>query len=129
MKLEDKLNLQNEMNQTLRCLGLDGWSVIFMPGKKHEVNGRVLEGQVIPDEKTILIFNEDPEKAKATLIHEFIEIKIQPLIAAHQEATNAQIKAIERLLYREKERMIKEMTPLLRHFFEEKQHASTDDNI
>lgn len=128
MNLEETSDLQDEMNQTLKRLGLGEWTVIFMPGKKHEVNERVLNGQVLPKDKTILIFSKDAEKAKDTLLHEFLEIKLQPLIAEYRETSNHLIKVIERLLYREKERTIKDLIPLLRYVYEENGTSSTPES-
>ena len=115
INLEDKMAVETEMNRALPRFGLDGWKAVLIPDEKQ-----TLGGQVIAKEKTILIFEKDPAKARDILLHEVLEIKIQPLIADYQEAVNALIKLVERLNYRQKERVIKDLVPYLRYVFEDK---------
>jgi len=118
VNLEDETKLENEMNKSLHYLGLDGWKVIWVPDEKQKVGG-----QVLSEERTILVFEKDPEKVKDAFFHEILEIKLQPLIAQNQEIINALIKLIERLNYREKERFIKEILPFMRQLFEDKKEG------
>lgn len=111
---EDKI-LQDELNEALPRFGLGGWRVVLIPDEKQ-----TLGGQVLSKERTILVFEKDPEKARDALLHEVVEIKIQPLIAEYQEAINSLIKLVENLTYREKERVIKDIVPYLRYVFEDK---------
>ena len=115
INLEDKMAVETEMNRALPRFGLDGWKAVLIPDEKQKVGG-----QVLAEEKTILVFEKDPEKARDALLHEVLEIKIQPLIAEYQETINALIKLVERLSYREKERVIKNIVPYLRYVFEDK---------
>jgi len=115
VNLEAKTNLENELNDVLPHCGLEGWRVVLIPDEKQKVGG-----QVLAEEKTILVFENDPEKARDTLLHEIVEIKLQPLMAEHEEIENALIKVIERLLYREKEKFIKDLVPYLRYVFKDK---------
>ena len=68
MSLKDETNLQDElsdaplpldledkMNQVLRRIGLSEWTTLWVPDSSKEVNG-----QVIVEQKTILVFSEDP---------------------------------------------------------------------
>ena len=114
MNLENK-SLENELKDVLPHFGLEGWKVIWAPDEKQ-----TLGGQVLAEEKTILVFEKDPEKARDALLHEIVEIKLQPLIAEHQEIENSLIKVIERLTYSEKERVIKDLVRYLRYVFEKK---------
>lgn len=124
------------MNMALIPLGLEGWKAMWEPDTSQKVNGRV-----IVEQKIIIVFTEDPERAKEVFLHEVIEIKIQPLITQYREAINGLIniladltkndkksqktvdgfiRIIERLIYLDKERMINTMIPLIRHVFEDK---------
>jgi hypothetical protein len=115
---EDEAKLENEMNKSVHYFGLDGWKVIWVPDEKQKVGG-----QVLSEERTILVFEKDPEKVKDAFFHEILEIKLQPLIAEYQDAINALIKVIERLTYREKERVVKDIVPYLRYVFEDKKEG------
>ena len=114
MNLKDK-SLQDELSEALPRFGLGEWRVVLIPDEKQKVGG-----QVLAEEKTILVFEKDPVKARDALLHEVVEIKIQPLIVEYQESVNALIKLVERLSYREKERVIKDIVPYLRYVFEDK---------
>ena len=114
MELEDKMTLEIEMNLALLRLGLVGWEAVWHPDPSQKVNG-----QVLSEQKKIIVFSEDPEKAREILLHEAVEVKIQPLIAQYQETINGLIKIIERLTYRKKERTINEIVPCLRHVYED----------
>ena len=129
----DDKSLQDKMNLVLIPLGLEGWKAMWEPDTSQKVNGRV-----IVEQKTIIVFTKDPEKAKDVFLHEVIEIKIQPLITQYQETINGLIKIIagftegdkesqetvngfiriiERLTYLDKERVINTIVPLIRHVF------------
>lgn len=133
MNLKDKTRLQDDMNRALIPLGLEGWEVMWEPDTSQKVNGRV-----IVEQKIILVFTRDPERAKDVFLHEVIEIKIQPLITQYREAINGLIniladltkndkksqetvdgfiRIIERLIYLDKERVINTIVPLIRHVF------------
>lgn len=136
LNLEEDKSLQDKMNRALIPLGLEGWEVMWEPDSSQKVNGRVLAEQ-----KVIIVFAEDPERAKDVFLHEVIEIKIQPLITQYQETINGLIrmlggltdfdedsqktvdefiKIMGRLIYLDKERVINTMVPLIRHVFEDK---------
>ncbi len=114
MNSEDETNLQDELNEALLRLGLEGWEAVWSPDPSQKVNG-----QVLSEQKTIIVFSKDPKKAMDILLHEAVEVMIQPLIAQYQETINGLIKIIERLTYREKERTINEIVPCLRHVYED----------
>lgn len=111
-------DLEDEFNDALLSLGLEGWEAFWCPDPSQKVNG-----QVLSEQKTIIVFSEDPKKARDVFLHEVIEVKIQPLIAQYQETINGLIKIIERLTYREKERTINDIVPYLRHVFEDKKEG------
>ena len=111
--LEDKMAVENGMNRALRRIGLSEWTALWAPDSSKEVNG-----QVIVEQKTILVFSEDPEKAKDSFLHELVEVKLQKLIGNHYDTINGLIKIIQELNHVEKERTINELVPLLRHLFD-----------
>ena len=136
VNLKEDKSLQDKMNRALIPLGLKEWEVIWEPDATQKVNGRVLAEQ-----KIIIVFTEDPERAQDVFLHEVIEVKIQPLITQYQEAINGLVKILEgltdfdkdsqetvngfikimeRLIYLDKERMINTMVPLIRHVFDDK---------
>ncbi len=121
------------MNLALKSLGLEEWTALWEPDSSQKVNGRV-----IAEQKIIIVFTEDPERAKDVFLHEVIEVKIQPLITQYQETINGLtkiiagltesdkesqetvngfIRIIERLTYLDKERVINTIVPLIRHVF------------
>ena len=114
MELKHKMNVEAEMNRVLSRIGLSEWEALWVPDSSTKVNG-----QVITEQKTILVFSEDPEKARDTLLHEVIEIKLKKLIGNHYDMINGLIKIIQELNYVEKERTINELVPLIRHVFDE----------
>ena len=109
-----EVDLEDKMNQVLRRIGLAEWTAIWAPDSSKEVNG-----QVMVEQKTILVFNEDPEKAKDSFLHEVVEVKLRKLIGNHYETINGLIKIIQELNHVEKERTINELVPLIRHLFDE----------
>jgi len=110
---EDK-SLQDKMNMALRRIGLEEWEAIWAPDPSKKVNG-----QVIPEQKTILVFSEDPEKAGDSFLHEVLEVKLQKYIDNNYETINGLIKIIEQLIHRDKERTINDLVPLIRYLIED----------
>lgn len=114
MELEHKMSVEDEMNRVLNRIGLSEWEAVWVPDSSTKV-----DGQVIIEQKTILVFAEDPDKARDALLHEVVEIKLRKLIDNHYDMINGLIKIIQDLNYVEKERTINELVPLIRHVFEE----------
>ena len=113
MELKDRMLVENEMNRVLRRIGLEEWTAIWVPDSSKEVNG-----QVLSDQKTKLVFSEDPEKAKDSFLHEVVEVKLRKLIGNHYDTINGLIKIIQELNHVEKERTINELVPLIQHLFD-----------
>ncbi len=109
-----KLSLEDKMNQVLRRIGLAEWTALWSPDSSKEING-----QVLAEQKTILVFSEDPEKAQDSFLHEVLEVKLQKYIDNEYVTINGLIKIIEQLRNREKERMINDLVPIIRHLFNE----------
>lgn len=114
VELKDREILENEMNLALRRIGLLEWKALWMPDPSKEI-----KGQVIVEQKTILVFSEGPEEAKDSFLHEVIEVKLRKLVGNHYETINGLIKIIQELNHVEKERTINGLVPLIRHLFDE----------
>ena len=93
--------LEERMKSTLRVLGMEGWEVVWTPRE-----GGDLHGETIVDEKIIVIYDKDPEKAWETFSHEILEIKFRDLTRPHRLLCNALIEVIDKLAYSEKERLL-----------------------
>ncbi|MBA7697392.1 hypothetical protein ES703_106057 [subsurface metagenome] len=111
---EAKKTIENRMDRVLRRIGLKEWTALWMPDASKEING-----QVLSEQKTILIFNEDPAKVQDSFLHEVLEVKLQKYIDDDYVTVNGLIKIIEQLRHRHKERMINDLVPLIRHLFDE----------
>lgn len=114
MEPKNKMNVEAEMNRVLSRIGLSEWTAVWVPDFSKDV-----DGQVLIDQKIILVFSEDSETARGSFLHEVIEIKLQKLIGNHIGTMNGLIKIIQKLNYTEKERTINELVPLIRHVFNE----------
>lgn len=114
MDLRDDLSVEDDMNRVLRRIGLLEWTALWAPDPSKKVNG-----QVLSDQKTIIVFSEDPEKARDSFLHEVLEVKFQRYVDNNYVTINGLIKIIEQLRHRDKERMINNLVPLIRHLFAE----------
>jgi hypothetical protein len=91
---------ESKMNILLERLGL-GYSVKWAPCDSVKEHGKILQS-----EKTILIFDRSEEEAWNTLVHEILELKLQPLLSFYRDLVNVLISFIEDHIYREKERLL-----------------------
>lgn len=92
----------------LRSMGLEGWTAIWNPDPSQKARGKVL-----PDFKTILIFDENEDDALETLVHESVEIIMKPVFFQYRTMVNQLIEALEKIVYAEKERAIERLTPVI----------------
>jgi len=107
---EDMISkIEKQMNQTLRNLGLTDWKAVWNPD--HTRKNR---GECLADMRIIMIYDEEPEAAMETLIHEFLEMKLRHVISPYREVINSLIEAIEKITYQQKESFIEDLIPLLR---------------
>ena len=111
---EIRVNLEKELNEAIKSIGLFGWLVVWSPDESLEETGRIL-----PDDKIILIHDKTKEKAVNTLAHEVLEIQMRAMIRPYHVTVNALLKALEKVYYEEKEIVIKNLTPLLVKMIEE----------
>lgn len=114
MEPNNRTILENKMNRVLRGIGLTEWTALWAPNPSKDING-----QVLAEQKTILIFSENPAKVRDSFLHEILEVKLQKYIDDDYVTVNGLIKIIEQLRHRHKERMINDLIPLIRHLFDE----------
>ncbi|MBA7685754.1 hypothetical protein ES703_94182 [subsurface metagenome] len=106
--MKDDTNLEDELNEALRYLGLKDWNVVWAPEPSEKARGLI-----IPEDKIILISDEKPEAAYDTLAHEYLEIRLQAMVESRNATINALLKALQEIYYKEKERGIDSLVPLV----------------
>ena len=106
--MKDEANLEEELNEALRRLGLRDWTVVWHPSGSDEERGAAY-----PDTKLIVVHDEGREDALETLIHEFLEVRMKVVIRPQLATINALLKALEKIYYAEKEKVIDSISPLL----------------
>jgi len=97
----------------LKNFNLSEWKVIWKPD--HTQPSR---GKIIPEAKVILVYDEAPEAATETLLHEVLEIKLRPMLKPYRTLVNALIQWADEQVYREKEEAIKDLLPFIISFNE-----------
>ncbi|MEM1507923.1 MAG: hypothetical protein QXN40_04075 [Candidatus Bathyarchaeia archaeon] len=100
-KLEDEL----ERLKRLLKMGYE-LKVVWLPDDNLSLSGEV-KGE------TILIYEEDFDRALETLRHEFLDYEISKIIEPYKEVTNKLISLINEDAYRRKERVIESLSKLL----------------
>lgn len=116
----EPLDLQDCMNQILIRLGLRGWTVHWDPDLTQTIRR-----QVFPDARIILIHDDEPSEALKTLLQEILEVKIRPLLGVYRETINQLIALLEKMAYKEKERLLDELAPYLRQAVREGAPSAT----
>ena len=101
------VNIEENMNNVLERLGLKGWKSVWEPRKGPK------RGEIIPRERLIIIYDQDPSKAWETFQHELIELKLRSVLRPYRELTNKLVEVIENVTYMEKEKFINELPDLL----------------
>lgn len=109
MKLEEKTNVEDRLTIVLNRLGLRDWTVVWDP----EQTSDKAQGLVLPKDKIILISDEKLEDACDTLAHEYLEIRLQAMVESRNATINALLKALQEIFYKEKEREIDNLVPLV----------------
>jgi len=102
------MDLERELNEALRRLGLKDWTAVWVPGGSAEERGAAY-----PDTRVIVVHDRDREDALETLVHECLEVKMRGVIRPYLATVNALLRALEKLYYAEKEEAIDGLTPLL----------------
>jgi len=93
-----------KMNEIVKSLGLVNWEVVYVPDENQEVLG-----QVIPESRIILIHDLSAKAAMRTVLHEVLELKLQPAFNVHISLLNALIKWANAQAYKMKERSIEDI--------------------
>jgi len=122
LKLEDKTKVENEFNMALKCLGLREWTVVWNPALSEKARGLI-----IPEDKIILISDGKPEDAYETLAHEYLEIRLQTMVESRNATINALLKALQEIYYKEKERGIDSLVPLVLKMIKENVEKTVDE--
>lgn len=108
---------ESKMNKFVKNLGLSGWMVIWEPDPTQ--NSR---GQILPETKTIIVYDEEPEAAMGTLLHEILELKLRPMLQPYRSLVNALIEWADSQVYLEKEKTIEAILPFIIKFNEKEQN-------
>lgn len=101
------MSVEADMNEVLVRVGYKGWTLAWAPGKNSK------RGEVIPRERLIIIYDEDPQRAWETFQHELVELKLRRVLRPYRELCNKLIEVVEKVTYVEKEAFIKELPDLL----------------
>lgn len=99
------------MNDLVKSLDLSGWTVLWEPDPTQHSRG-----QILPEAKTIIIYDEEPEAAMETLLHEALEIKLRPMLKPYRTLVNALIEWANGQVYEAKEKVIEDILPFLIKF-------------
>jgi len=122
VNLDDETKVENELNMALKRLGLREWSVVWDPEPSEKARGLIL-----PEDKIIMISDEKPEAAYETLAHEYLEIRLQAMVESRNATINALLKALQEIYYKEKERGIDSLVPLVLKRMKEKAEKMGDE--
>jgi len=74
-----------------------------------------------------MISDEKPEAAYETLAHEYLEIRLQAMVESRNATINALLKALQEIYYKEKERGIDSLVPLVLKRMKEKAEKMGDE--
>jgi hypothetical protein len=105
---------EEKMNKIVESLGLSGWIVVWEPNPT-EPN----RGQILPESKTIIIHDEEPEDALKTLLHEVVELKLRPVLRLYRSLANALLNWADEQVYYEKEKAIDDLISFFLKFIED----------
>jgi len=101
------MNIEENMSNVLERVGYKGWTSAWAPGKSSK------RGEVIPRERLIIVYDEDPQRAWETFRHELVELKLRRVLRPYRVLCNKLIEVVEKVTYEEKEAFIKELPDLL----------------
>jgi len=106
-KREVEARLREELERLKRVLKAGyGLEVSYLPNPNSRLAGEVKGNR-------IFVYEEDVEKAMATLKHEFVDYVISRLLSYYRDITNMFIKLTNERAYREKERLVEALVKLL----------------
>jgi len=105
------VELQQKMAMILERLGYSDWEVHWTPDTKMLDCGR--RGEIMKDDKLMLIYDLTEERAHGTFCHELGELALYPMLRPLYRIIDLQRKALEDLAYRAKEHYLDEALPNL----------------
>jgi hypothetical protein len=89
-----------QMQKLLEELGVP-LRVVWIPQPRNSKHGEIDQGS-----KTLYIYDEDPEQAWKTLIHEILEFKLQDYTRVYRTIINGLIEVLEKTAYAKKEEFL-----------------------
>jgi hypothetical protein len=110
---EERMNLEEKLSGIIKRLGLGEWAVLWRPDPT-----RHSRGQILPEAKIIIIYDNEPEAARETLLHEVIEIKLRPILRPYRDLVNSLIDWADKQTYEAKEGAIEDLLPILVKYVE-----------
>ena len=100
---QEMLNLEKRMNAVLEALQIP-LRVVWLPSKENREHSRI-----ILEEGLIMLHDIDEDEAWKSLFHEILEYRFRSLISPYRELVNKLIEVIERITYKEKERVLEQV--------------------
>lgn len=107
------------MNELLIRCGLSDWRGIYSP---DEARTRVKQGEVLPCDQTVVVYDSDESKVLEITSHEATEVLLRRLLSSYRSVINHLITLIEDLLNKEKEHACDRIGALLLKAFGEDEH-------
>jgi len=94
--------LESELNKILKRFGYEYKAIIIDDPNRDKY------GEIDTKNKIIYIYTSDEKRVYRILLHEIIELELNPLINKYIRFINKLMEYIQEELYRDKERTIKE---------------------
>lgn len=114
-------NLEAKLNELLMRMGIP-LRAVWCPDKNSREHARInLE------EGLIIIFDNNESEALISLFHECLEYRLRNLISPYREVINKLIEVIEKITYKEKERVLDQIWNDFK-VWSELEHASAPTN-
>jgi len=111
--------IEQRMSDICNKLGFP-FKVVWTPSP--DANDR---GKIDLANHTIHVFNMTEKDAWTTLIHEILELKIQPLLSYYRNLVNTLIEFIEKHVYQEKEKFLESLPENITIFLDEMKKVRT----
>jgi len=109
-----KTKVEARMQKILEKLNIP-LKVAWTPNPNHDKHGIIEQTS-----RTIFLFDEKPEDAWQTFMHEALEWKFKRVSQAYRTIINSLIEALEKVVYTRKEEFLEFMPQLFRMVEEEK---------
>ena len=110
------------MNEALEIVGLGDWYALWEPDLDLPNKGKCYS-----DDMSIIICDSDPEDSMETLVHEILELKLNPVLGDHKKIINQLMSLIQDFLYYKKELVIRDLTPFVLRSIGEKMRENGEE--